>query len=673
MAWEIFGKSLSRVGIIGSGNIGPDIALHFSKVLHRHGVPVVVVDIAEKALVSGEARIKGKIGRGVKSKAFREEEAKSMLDNITWTTDYSLLNGADFIIEAATEDKGIKGKIFSELEKICPETAIFASNSSHLEPEVIYAAVANKERCLVTHYFFPAERSIIVEIVPGKETSSEIVNFLMNFYEEIGKAPIKVKSRYGYAVDPIFEGLFLAAARIVEKGIGTVKQIDAMVQRVLGLGVGPFTAMNLTGGNPITQHGLNEMSQKIHPWFKSPVLLDRQLQLNQPWDTSFMSSEIAYNETDFKTVSDWMKGAYFGLACEILTSGITNIADLEMAAENALVINPPFQMMNNIGIEKSLELVQAYAREWPDFFIPEALVKQAETGKPWDIPMVLREDRENIAIVTIRRPKALNALSPMIMAQLKNIFSDIQKDVAIKGAVLTGFGIKTFVSGADIFEIVRVKTAKELEDFALRGQETLNLIENLGKPVICALNGIAFGGGNELAMACTARIAKKGLRVLAGQPEPKLGIIPGFGGSQRLPRIAGLSHAWPLLRTGNPLSSAEALKIGLIYDEVEGDIKEAGISLVGKVLSGEINIPPIKSDPIEIPDSLPEVDIGHLSRKTDEILMRATLEGAKMTLEAGLKHEAKILGECVATKDMRIGMENFMKFGAKKKAAFAHA
>jgi enoyl-CoA hydratase/carnithine racemase len=367
-----------------------------------------------------------------------------------------------------------------------------------------------------------------------------------------------------------------------------------------------------------------------------------------------------------------MKGAYFGLACEILNSGITNIADLEMAAENALVIKPPFQMMNRLGIEKSLKLVQAYAQEWPDFFIPEVLVRQAEYGKPWDVPMVLREDRSDIAVVTIRRPKALNALNPMIMAQINQIFSGIQNDDAIKGAVLTGFGIKTFVSGADIFEIGQVKNAKELESFALKGQETLNLIENLGKPVVCAMNGIAFGGGNELAMACSVRIAKKGLKVFAGQPEPKLGIIPGFGGSQRLPRIVGMANAWPLLRTGNPISSAEALNIGLIYEEVEGDIKEAGIALANKIVSGEINIPPIQKDPIDVPEPLPDVDIGHLSRNTDKILMRAITEGAKMTLEEGLKHEAKLLGECVTSKDMRIGMENFMKFGAKKKAPFAH-
>ena len=118
MAWEIFGQTNNKVGVVGSGNIGPDIALYFSKVLHGHGVPVIVVDIAKAALKSGKARVNGKIGRGVRSGAFKKDEAESMVANISWTTEYSQLKGADLVIEAATEDKAIKGKIFSELEKM---------------------------------------------------------------------------------------------------------------------------------------------------------------------------------------------------------------------------------------------------------------------------------------------------------------------------------------------------------------------------------------------------------------------------------------------------------------------------------------------------------------------------------------------------------------------------
>ncbi len=673
MAGEKIGRSIKKIGVIGSGNIGPDIALYFSKVLHVHGIPVTVVDIAENALKSGESRVKGKLARGVKTRAFRQEEVEAMMANISWTTDYSQLSGADLVVEAATEDKGIKQKIFSQLEKICPETAIFASNSSHMEPEVIFGQVKKKGRCLVIHYFFPAERSIVVEIVPGKDTLADITEFLMKFYERIGKAPIYVKSRYGYAIDPIFEGVFLASVLMVEKGVGTVKQMDAMVQKALGLGVGPFTAMNLTGGNPIVKHGAAGLHKKVMPWFHSPHLLESQISSGKPWETSFRPDEVAYSESVFQTVSDKIKGAYFGLVCEILDSGISTIGDLEMAVESALVIRPPFQMMNQMGIDKALELVKNYSEEWPNFKVPEILVKQAESGSPWKIPMVFREDKENVSFLTIRRPNTLNALNAEVMAQLQAHFEEIKGDEKIKGVVLTGFGNKAFISGADIGMLARVRTPKEGEELSLSGQKVLNFIEDLGKPVVCALNGLAFGGGNELAMACSARIAKKGLKVLVGQPEPKLGIIPGYGGSQRLPRIIGLSNAWPVLRTGNPISSDKALEWGLISEEVEGDIKEAGLDFVRKIISGEVKLQPLKKEPLDIPESLPEVDIGHLSRKTDEILKRAILEGAKMSLAEGLQHEARMFGECVRTKDMRIGMENFMSFGPRKDAKFSHS
>jgi len=673
MSYEIFGREIRKIGIVGSGNIGPDIALYFSKVLHGHGVPVVVVDISESALKSGEVRVKGKIGRGVKTRTFKPEEADAMTANISWTTDYSQLSGADLVIEAATEHMLLKQKIFSELEKTCPEKAIFASNSSHMEPEGIFEQVDKKQRCLVIHYFFPAERSIIVEVVPGKDTSPEVTDFIMKFYEQIGKAPIKVKSRFGYAIDPIFEGIFLAAIFMVEKGMGTVKQMDAMVQKALGLGVGPFTAMNLTGGNPIVQHGATMMGLNIMPWFHSPKLLENQIKFGKPWETSFVADDVAFNQSVFEEVSNQIKGAYFGLVCEILDSGISNIGDLEMAVESALVVNPPFQMMNHMGVDKALELVKKYAEEWWGFKVPDVLVKQAESGKPWHIPMVFREDKDDIAVVTIRRPNTLNALNQEVIKQLHTTFSEIKKDTRIKGAVLTGFGIKAFVSGADIQMLAGIKSPEQGEKISREGQETLNFIENLGKPVICALNGLAFGGGHELAMACSARIAKKGFKALAGQPEPKLGIIPGYGGSQRLPRIVGLAQAWPILRSGNPVSSEEALQLGLVSEEVEGDVRDAGIAFAKKVISGEVKVKPIQKDPIDIPDSLPEVDIGSLSRKTDEILKKAILGGAKLTLEEGLKHEARMFGECVRTKDMRIGMGNFMKFGPKKEAKFAHA
>ena len=672
MPFTMFGRTIRKIGVIGSGNIGPDIALHFSQNLYPYGVPIVVVDILQSALDAGSKKAESKMAKTVEKKIFKKEEADAIFRNMLFTTDYGKLSDADLVIEAAFERLDVKNKIFDQCQEVCPKAAILASNSSHMVPEEIFQKMKDKGRCLVIHYFFPAERNILLEIVPGKETDPALVEYLMKLYEFIGKAPIRVKSRFGFAVNPFFEGIFLAAALAVEKGLASVKQADAIVQKNLGMGVGPFTGHNLTGGNPLTQHGLSMYTSIIMPWYRSPKILDDQVKSGKPWETAGRGETVEYSQEVYEAISNRVMGAYFGIACEIVESGITNISDIDLGVEVGLVMTPPFQMMNRVGVKKALELVEAYAKENPEFKVAEILKKQAALGKPWKISLVIREDKGNVALVKIRRPNVLNALNKEVLNQLVEIFTDIQKDPKIRGAVLTGFGTRAFVSGADIGMLAALKTPEEAEAGCLKDQIPLALIENLGKPVICAMNGLAFGGGNELAMVCTARIAKKGQKVFAAQPEPRLGIIPGIGGTQRLPRLVGIEKAWSILRSANPISSAQAKEIGLIQEEVEDDLIEAAMDWVDKILSGKVYIPPMKKDPIPIPSKLPEVDIGHLSRKIDSLLQRAILEGAKMTLEEGLKLEAKIFSECLLTQDMRIGMENFMKNGPRVNANFVH-
>jgi enoyl-CoA hydratase/3-hydroxyacyl-CoA dehydrogenase len=672
MAFTMFGRTIRKIGVIGSGNIGPDIALHFAQNLYSYGVPVVVVDILQAALDSGSKKAESKVNKAVEKKVYKKEEGDAIFRNILFTTDYGKLSDADLVIEAAFERTDVKHKIFAQLEETCPKTAILASNSSHIPPEEIFPRIKDKTRCLVLHYFFPAERNLLLEVVPMKETDPAIVEYLMKLYEFIGKAPIRVGSRFGFAVNPFFEGNFLAAILAVEKGPATVKQVDAIFQKTLGLGAGPCTVHNLTGGNPLTQHGLNQYTSIIMPWFRSPKILDERVKSGIPWETPAKGEQVQYSQEVYEAISSRAMGAYFGIACEVVQSGITNIGDLDMAIEVGLDMIPPFRMMNKVGIKKSLELIEAYAKENPGFKVAEILKKQAASGNPWKIPVVFREDKGDMAIVKIRRPRVLNALNEDVFEQLRENFLDIQKDPKIKGAVLTGFGTRAFVSGADIGMLAAQSSAKEAEEGCLKNYSVLDLIESLGKPVVCALNGLALGGGNEIAMACTARIAKKGQKVLIGQPEPKLGFIPGAGGTQRLPRWIGVEKAWTILRNSNPISSAEAKKIGLIQEEVEGDIVEAGINWVKNILSGKVKVRSIPKGPIPVPSKLPEVDIGHLSRKIDSLLQKAILEGAKMTLADGLKLEAKIFGECFATEDRNIGIDNFMKHGAKVNANFVH-
>ena len=178
---------------------------------------------------------------------------------------------------------------------------------------------------------------------------------------------------------------------------------------------------------------------------------------------------------------------------------------------------------------------------------------------------VLYEKKDGIAYVTLNRPKVLNALNKATWQDLRAAFEDSRDDANVRGIILTGAGDKAFIAGADISELATV-SAVQAEQSSTFGQDVLNLVENLGKPVIAAINGFALGGGCETAMACTIRLASENAKF--GQPEVKLGLLPGGGGTQRLPRLVGKGRALQLILTGGLISASEAYRIGLVNEVV---------------------------------------------------------------------------------------------------------
>src|SRR6201986_1669203 len=181
---------------------------------------------------------------------------------------------------------------------------------------------------------------------------------------------------------------------------------------------------------------------------------------------------------------------------------------------------------------------------------------------------ILVEKKNSIAYVTVNRPKVLNALNMATMEELRSAFHDIKNDASIRVVIMTGSGEKAFIAGADIGELAK-NDAVAAKEYTHRGQNVLNLIENLGKPVIACINGVALGGGCEVAMACTMRLASENAKF--GQPEVKLGIIPGYGGTQRLPRLVGTGLAMQILLTGEMITAQEAYRIGLVNEVVSAD------------------------------------------------------------------------------------------------------
>src|SRR5690348_5937043 len=249
------------------------------------------------------------------------------------------------------------------------------------------------------------------------------------------------------------------------------------------------------------------------------------------------------------------------------------------------------------------------------------------------------EIRDRFAHVTIDRPKLLNALNMATMSELHSALTQIKEDQNVRVAILTGAGEKSFVAGADIGELQK-NNPIEAKEYTHRGQSVLNVIENLGKPVIACINGFALGGGCEIAMACTMRLASDNAKL--GQPEVKLGIIPGYGGTQRLPRLVGKGVAMQLVLAGEMITAQEAHRIGLVNEVVAAsELIPRAEAIANKIVANA---------PLAV-----------------QYAMEAVNKGMEMTLAEGLFLEATLFAVSCATEDKKEGTTAFLE---KRQAQF---
>jgi len=248
------------------------------------------------------------------------------------------------------------------------------------------------------------------------------------------------------------------------------------------------------------------------------------------------------------------------------------------------------------------------------------------------------EKRDAIAYVTVNRPKVLNALNAATWKDLRTAFEDARDDAAVRGVILTGAGDKAFVAGADISELAHA-SAIDAERSSRYGQEVLDLVENLGKPVVAAINGFALGGGCETAMACTIRIAVEHAKF--GQPEVKLGLLPGGGGTQRLPRLVGKGRALQLILSGETISAQEAWRIGLVNEVVPAADLIARAEAILKAIASNA--------PIAVKHSLEAVN-----------------KGLDTSQSEGFALEASYFGLCAGTEDKKEGTSAFLEKRAPK-------
>jgi len=652
------------VGVIGSGAIGPDLAYGFvSAIARQPGAKVYLLDIKQEALDAGMARINGYVGKGVARGKLAPKAAAAIEGALVPTMDIKDFADCDYVLEAASEDLNVKQAILNNLEEVVRPDCLIGFATSGIPRARIAAKTKHPERCFVNHPFFPAWRSLPIEIVlSGDETYGKKMIATM---EMMGKVPLVTADVPCFAADDIFCNYIAEAARIVEEGIATPAQVDKIVNDAIG-GGGPFNVMDGTKGNLLTAHCQELMREGDSgtEWFTAPAILTKQG--NENWHDRKNPADPSHDEATAKTVLDRILAVLLARTYFVVDNDVCTPTELNWMTSMALGFRKGLlDLAEDLGTDKVHELCTSFAAAHPGFEVPKSIANKQFVQFWRNLKL---EQEGDVAILRIWRPESMNALSDQTIAEVKDAFGKLAADDSVKGVIFTSSN--GALAGADIHGLAALKTPDECRAICLRAHPVQELIEKFKKPVVAALNGAVLGGGAEFAMTCHARVV--GPELMLGQPEVNLGLIPGYGGTQRLPRLIGAERAFELLRTGRSVGAKEACQWGWATGEPAKNVVAAARQLIEAHLAGKIALAPVSTDPVAVPAELPDVDIGHRSLAVDAILVDVFRRGLKKPLAEGLVIEAEGFARCKETVDISIGLTNFIQNGPRTPAAFLH-
>ncbi len=591
-----------KAAVVGAGTMGGQIA----QTIAAAGIPVVLKDIDDALVQAGldEARnvTQGQLGKLAEKGRITPEQAQeqleALLERIAGTTSYEGFGQVDLVIEAVPERMDIKQAVFAELDAATPGHAILASNTSSLSISEIAEATLRPEKVIGFHYFYPASVMPLIEIVEGEETSAETVTAAVTFAQAIRKQPITCMEVPGFVVNRILNsGIAEVWREQEEKGL-SIKLIDEGVGAAGVVPVGPYYLVNLLGLDTVlhvAEHLVESYGEERFyvPKSMQKLVADGKLGAKSGGD-GFYDPEGNPNvpgeaEPDVAELTELLSLKTLLEACLVLEEGVATHRDIDFGMMAGAGLDPrrglmpPFMKADSEGLDTILERMESAQERHGERFAPPAilrrLVAQGRLGQksgqgfyPYPQPdgeqpadtVKLETRGEGVAIAWLANGQ-MNAISPDVVADLAKVWSAV-KAAGTRVLVIASSNPFLYCAGADI----KAFTTMDEAAGAVLLDSAHALFRELGSGevmTIAAVNGLAFGGGCELAMACDMRIAARS--AIFGQPEIKLGIIPGFGGTQRLPRLVGSSKALEMNLLGDPVLAEEAFELGLANRVVE--------------------------------------------------------------------------------------------------------
>jgi enoyl-CoA hydratase / 3-hydroxyacyl-CoA dehydrogenase len=652
-----------KAAVVGAGTMGGQIA----QTIAAAGGTAVLKDVKDELVQAGldEARnvTQGQVKAQVEKDRLTEEQAAAQVEEVVGrihgATTYEDFGDVDFVIEAVPERMEIKQAVFAELDAVTPGHAILASNTSSLSITEIGEATNRPDKVVGFHYFYPASVMPLIEVVEGDDTSAETVSVAVNFAQAIRKQPITCAEVPGFVVNRILNsGISEVWREQEEKGL-SIKRIDEGVGAASVVPMGPYFLVNLLGLDTVL-HVAEHLRESYGDRFYVPkgmqrLVADGRLGAKTGGDGVYTpQGEPALEgdaEPDVDELVELLTLKTFVEACLVLEEGVATHRDIDVGMMAGAGLDPrrglfpPFMKADMEGLDTILERLESATERHGERFAPplvlRRLVAQGRLGQksgqgfyPYAQPdddqpgeVVKLETRGDVAIAWLGNG-LMNSIAPQVIVDLRAVWEKVEAS-DVRALVIASSNPLLFSAGADIKAFTSMDEAggRELLDSAhalLRGFERSSIV------TIAAVNGLAFGGGCELAMACDVRIAAQS--ALFGQPEVKLGIIPGFGGTQRLPRLVGENKALEMNLVGDAIGAEEAYVFGLVNRVVlDHELLDTALQWARK-LAGQAPLA-----------------VGAIKEAS-----------AKADLDAGIEAEKAAFGAVFASEDAREGIGAFL-------------
>jgi len=553
-------NTVDSVAIIGAGNMGSGIAQKSA----QEQFNVQMVDREKQWVDRGQKIISDFLEEAIQRRIFRQEQVEDIKSRITGVVGTeNVAPNTDLVIEAVFEDFEIKRAVFSILDEVCDENTILASNTSSLSVNELAKATGRPDRFVGLHFFYHPAKNRLIEIIPAETTSTDSLIAVEQYCKTMGKVVIICKDRPGFVVNRFFVPWLNEACHLVDEGVASIAQIDAVAEKAFNIGMGPFALMNLTGP-AIALHATNYLSEQLNcPRYSGAKSLRETIENSGMWE---IGQDTECDEETAKIIRERLLGQVFAVSAQIVEEEICSIEDVDRGAKVGLRwAEGPFEIANKIGITEATRMAESYA-ELAQFELPQWM---KEKNDKFEFNYIDIDVNGKIAKIKLNRPEAMNALNESVVEQLGLALDKLNSRNDIDTIILEGAG-KAFVAGADVkffVDKIHEDAIKDIYDFTAYGHEVLNKLEKSEKTTIALTTGLALGGGLELALSCDYRIGTR--RSQFRFPETSIGIFPGLGGTQRTPRICGIEAARYAILAGNFLDSETASALGIITHLVE--------------------------------------------------------------------------------------------------------